>query len=420
MMTRPTNRRRFLTGAGALLAAPAILRPGTLHAQGAPIRVGLVTPKTGPLAFFGEPDDFILSQFAAVLAEGAGGRPIEIIVKDSQSSASRAAEVASELILADEVALILSAGGPDTVNPVADQAELNGVPSLSTACPWQPFVMGRGGAPDTGFESTFLFAFGIEDVIAAYLALWQGSATNGKVGLLLANDADGNAWGDAQFGFPPALAAAGYEVIDPGRFEPMTGDFSGILGTFRDAGVEIVMGTMVPPEFVTFWTQAGQQRFAPRIVTIGKSLLLPATMEALGPRGDLLSTELGWHPAYPFVSASTGAGAADIAAAWTAATGRPWVQTLGLKHALLDLAVDVLRRAEAAEEPESVIAAIRATDCETTLGRANWAASPIANVSKSAMMGGQWHAGDPWTLDIAANPTDLPVPVTRALDLMEG
>ncbi len=413
------NRRLFLTGTSALLAAPAILRGTRARAQGAPIRVGLVTPRTGPLAFFAEPLDFVLGEFSAALSEGANGRPIEIIVKDSQSSASRAAEVAAELILRDEVSLVLSAGGPDTVNPVADQCELNGVPSLSAACPWQPFIMGRGSNPQQGFESTFLFAFGLEDVIAAYLALWSGMETNRKVGLLLANDADGNAWGDAQFGFPPALAAAGYEVIEPGRYSPMTDDFSAQISAFRSAQVDIVMGTMIPPDFVGFWTQSQQQGLRPKIATIGKSLLLPNVLMGVGASASGLSTEVAWHPAYPFVSTGTGANAAQIAEAWTAATGRPWIQTIGLNHALIDLALDVMRRSDDPEDAGSVIAAIRASDCETTLGRANWGASPIANVAKSAMMGGQWlMQGDAWQLEIAANPTDLPIPVTRALSAL--
>lgn len=413
------HRRAFLGTSAAALAAPGLLPRRARAQSGDPIKVGLVTPSTGPLAFFAETDDFVLAQFAAALAAGANGRPIEIIVKDSQSSPNRAAEVAADLILREEVSLILSAGGPDVVNPVADQCELNGTPSLSTACPWQPFVMGRGSNPGQGFDMTYLFAFGLEDVIAAYLKLWQGAATNRKVGLLLANDADGNAWGDAQFGFPPALAAAGYEVVDPGRYTPMADDFTSFIGAFQQAGVDIVMGTMVPPEFLTYWTQAQQQGLHPKINTIGKCLLLPAIPEATGGSGEGLSCELGWHPAYPFTSATTGQTARQIADAWTAATGRPWVQTLGMKHALLDLAVDVLRRAEDPDDADSVVAAIAETECETTLGTANWAASPIANVAKSAMMGGQWHHGaDGWTIDIAANPTDLPIPVTRPFELM--
>ncbi len=414
---KPT-RRQFVTTGAAALCAPALL-PRMARAAGDPIRVGLVTPATGPLAFFAEPDAFVLAQFADALAIGANGRPIEVIVKDSQSSASRAAEVAAELILSDEVALVLSAGGPDTVNPVADQCELNGVPSLSTACPWQPWVFGRGATPEQGFESSFLFAFGLEDIIAAYLKLWDGAAVNRKIGLLLANDADGNAWGDAQFGFPPALAAAGYEIVDPGRYTPMADDFSTQIGAFKAAGVETVMGTMVPPEFLTYWTQAQQQGLSSRITTIGKCLLLPSVLDSVGPSGEGLSCELGWHPTFPFTSAATGQTAAQIAEAWTVGTGRPWVQTIGLKHALLDLAVDVLKRSADPEDPAAVIEAIRGTDVETTIGRANWQASPIANVAKAAMLGGQWRMGEGgWQLDLVANPTDQPIPVTHQLELM--
>jgi len=420
MSSSKINRRQFATGAaGLVLAAPAILRSRRAYAAGDPIKVGLVTPKTGPLAFFAEPDSFVLAQYQAVLAEGANGRPIEIIVKDSQSNPNRAAEVANELMLADEVALILSAGAPANVNPVADQAELNGVPSIATSSPWQPFVMGRGSTPDKGFESTFLFSFGLEDAIATYLKLWDGQDTNKKVGMLLPNDADGNAWADSSFGFPPALEKAGYEIVNPGRYTPLAEDYTSFVSAFKDAGTDIVMGSMLPPEFLTFWGQAGQQRLAPKIATIGKSLLLPTVLEATGDRGDLLSTEMAWHPAYPFTSAATGQTAGQIADAWTKETGKPWIQTIGSKHALLDLAVDVLRRSENPNEPGSVIEAIKATDVETTSGRANWAASPIANVCKAAMMGGQWHLRDgKYELEIAANPTSLDVPVTQPLQLM--
>lgn len=411
-----TTRRRFLATGAAALAAPAVLRGRTARAAGDPIRVGFVTPRSGALAFFAEPDDFVLARFADVLSEGVGGRPIEVIVKDSQSSASRAADVAADLILSDGVALLLSAGGPDTVNPVADQAEVNGVPSLSTASPWQPFVMGRGSTPETGFDYSFLFGVGLEDLIAAYLKLWDGIETNRRVGVLFPNDADGNAWGDARFGFPPALAKAGYDVVDPGRFQPLTDDFSSYLSAFRDAGVEIVAGTMIPPDLMTFLSQAAQQGLAPKIATIGKALLLPAVPEAAGARADGLTTEVAWHPAYPFASATTGDSAAAIAEAWTAASGKPWIQTVGLKHALFDLAVDVLRRAEDVDSADSIVEAIRATNATTTIGPADFAGSPIRSVAKSVLVGGQWaRTDDAFNLEIAANPTAHDIPITRPL-----
>ena len=36
---------------------------------------------------------------------------------------------------------------------------------------------------------------------------------------------------------------------------------------------------MIPPDFATFWSQAAQQGFKPKIVTIGKALLFPSVIE---------------------------------------------------------------------------------------------------------------------------------------------
>jgi branched-chain amino acid transport system substrate-binding protein len=93
------------------------------------IKIGHVSPRTGPIAPFGEADPYILDQIQKLLQKGIvnGGRtyPVQIISKDSQSSTSRASEVAAELILRDKVDLLVAASTPDTTNPVADQAEVN-------------------------------------------------------------------------------------------------------------------------------------------------------------------------------------------------------------------------------------------------------------------------------------------------------
>ena len=117
--------RRVVTAGIGALAAPAILRVIPANAQSRVIRIGHVSPRTGPLAGFGEADGFILDQVRTLLGAGlqSGGRtyPVQIITKDSQSSGNRAAEVASELILGDKVDLIVASATPDTTNPVADQ-----------------------------------------------------------------------------------------------------------------------------------------------------------------------------------------------------------------------------------------------------------------------------------------------------------
>ena len=62
MTERKTISRRTLvkTGIGALAAAPAVMRVLPTEAQTAVIKIGHVSPRTGPLAGFGEADTFIL------------------------------------------------------------------------------------------------------------------------------------------------------------------------------------------------------------------------------------------------------------------------------------------------------------------------------------------------------------------------
>ena len=151
-----------------------------MNAQSRVIKIGHVSPRTGPIAPFGEADPYILDQVQKLVEKGivSGGRtyPVQIISKDSQSSTSRASEVAAELILRDKVDLLVAASTPDTTNPVADQAEVNEIPCVTTDCPWQPYFFGRNGDPTKGFTWTYHFFWGLEDVIAAFLALWKTAA----------------------------------------------------------------------------------------------------------------------------------------------------------------------------------------------------------------------------------------------------
>ncbi len=421
--TSTWSRRRFLAGSATALAAPAILTGGRAYADNPVIKVGHVSPRTGPLAGFAEADDFVLEAVQAALSAGLENNgkayTVEIISKDSQSNPNRAAEVAADLILGDEVDIIVAASTPDTVNPVADQAEINEVPCITTDCPWQPYFFGRNGIPGEGFLSTYHFFWGLEDVIGAFLDMWDTSGVAKQVGGLFPNDADGNAWGDAELGLPKPLAAAGYALTDPGRYQPLSDDFSNQIAAFKSAGCEIITGNMIPPDFATFWAQSAQQGFNPKVVTIGKALLFPSVIESLGERGDGLSSEVWWSPNHPFTSSLTGASAKELAEGYTASSGRPWTQPIGFKHALFEVVADVIKRAEDLEDPAAIVSAIAATNLDTITGNVNWSNGPINNVTKTPLVAGQWQRdGDALDLKIVANAAAPDIPLTGELKLL--
>lgn len=423
MIKSNISRRKVLIGGASMLAAPAILSATRAYAANPTIKIGHVSPRTGPLAGFAEADDYVLNSIAKTFSAGLqnNGKTwnVEIISKDSQSNPNRAAEVAADLILRDEVDIMVAASTPETVNPVSDQAEVNEVPCITTDCPWQPYFFGRNGVPGTGFESTYHFFWGLEDVIGAFLDMWDGSGVSKTVGGLFPNDADGNAWGDAELGLPKPLAAAGYNLIDPGRYQPLSDDFSNQISTFKDAGCEIVTGNMIPPDFATFWAQCAQQGFSPKVVTIGKALLFPSVINSLGDRGDGLSSEVWWSPNHPFNSSLSGASAKDLAEGYTTETGRPWTQPIGFKHALFEVAANVIKNAEDLEDPASIVAAIAGTNLDTIVGNVNWANGPINNVTKTPLVAGQWQKdGDAMDLKIVANSAAPNIPITGEFKLL--
>ena len=412
-----TISRRTMVKAGlGAVAAPAVFKVAPAFAASDTIKIGHVSPRTGPLAGFGEADGFILDQVRGLLKNGlkSGGKTykVEIISKDSQSSASRASEVASELILSDNVNLLVGSGTPDTTNPISDQAEVNEVPCLTTNCPWQPYFFGRKGDPAKGFKWTYLFFWGLEDVIGSFLALWDELPNNKVIGGLFPNDADGNAWGDPVHGVPPAYKKAGYKLIDPGRYQPMNNDFTSQISAFKAAGAEIVTGVMIPPDFATFWSQAAQQGFKPKIVTIGKALLFPSVIDSLGARGDGLSSEIWWSPNHPFKSGLTGQSCKQLADAYTAATKRPWTQPIGFQHALFEVAIDILKRAKNPTDPKAILDSMVATNYQSIVGPVHWTGKPVKNVTKTPLVGGQWQRkGDKFELVITENKTAPEIPL---------
>lgn len=420
---KTSSRRGFMLGGVAALAAPAILRSTRAYGATPTLRIGHVSPRTGPLASFAEADDYVLDAITKSFAGGIENNgktwAVEIISKDSQSNPNRAAEVAADLILGDEVDIIVAASTPDTVNPVADQAEINEIPCITTDCPWQPYFFGRNGVPGEGFQSTYHFFWGLEDVIGVFLDMWGSTGVGKTVGGLFPNDADGNAWGDAENGLPKPLHAAGYSLIDPGRYQPLSDDFSNQIAAFKAAGCEIVTGNMIPPDFATFWAQCAQQNFAPKIVTIGKALLFPSVIDSLGARGDGLSSEVWWSPDHPFASSVTGASSKQLADGYTAATGRKWTQPIGFKHALFEVVADVIKRAEDLEDAAAIVSAIAATQLDTIVGPVDWLSGPINNVTKTPLVAGQWQReGDAFDLKIVANSTAPNIAKTGEMKLL--
>jgi branched-chain amino acid transport system substrate-binding protein len=234
--------------------------------------------------------------------------------------------------------------------------------------------------------------------------------------MFMSNDPDGVSWSTV---FKTVLAEKGYRVVDLGRFPYGMQDFSPFINEWKKEGVEIVLGILIPPDFVTAWRQCRRMGFTPKICTIGKAILFPSVVKSLG--GDLaegLTMEVWWSPHHPFKSSLTGASAGDLCRQWTAHSGREWLQTLGYKHAGYEIAADAIKRAGTTDR-EAIRNAIAETHLETIVGSIKYNAE---NYSRTPLVGGQWVRGEkfPWDIKIVYNQEHPEIPAAGRAVAIKG
>ncbi len=412
-------RRGALIGAGLLLASGRRAR-----AAGAAIKIGFVSPRTGPLASFGETDGFIVDLARKALAGGleVGGTTytVELLDRDTQSDPARAGQLAKSLINDDGVDLVLATSTPEVVNPVSDAAEAAGVPALSTVMPWEAWYFGRGAKPGapSPFKWTYHFSFGVAEFAGAYISQWSSTvATNKKVGVMYPNDADGNA---IRAHLAPALEKAGFSIVDPGPYEDGTNDYSAQIATFKKNRCEIFNTFPIPPDFATFWRQAAQQGFTKivKIAQTAKTGLFPSSIEALGSIGHNISSGCYWHRDFPYKSPLTGLDGHALADGYEAASGRQWTQQLGASLALIDAGIAALRASGNPKDKAAVAKALSTLQTTTSLGKLDFTKGPVPNVCATPIIGTQWVKGSgKFKLDyvITENSGDRNVPVSAKL-----
>jgi branched-chain amino acid transport system substrate-binding protein len=428
---RRVTRRSVLRGAGAaLLTAGGVPLVGCGRApddaplagsgDARPVRIGYVSPQTGPIQPFAAADQVVVDAVRVRLAQGvttrAGSSTVEIIVRDSESDPVRADSVARELVQVERVDIMLAASTPATTNPVADVCEASGVPCVTTLTPWDSWFFGRGASMATEFDWTYHFYWGSSDVQSVFLDMWDSIPTNRVVGALWGDDTDGRNWGDPAAGLLVAAASRGYDVVDPGLYTPGQADFSTTIDRFVDAGAEVLVGIPTPLEFTAFWQQAAERGFRPRVATIARALLFPNVVAGLGPLGEGLALAAGWTPTYPYVSSLTGQTAAELAQEFTELTGETWIQPLGFVHALFEVAVAALAGADSPDDREGIAARLAQLELDTVVGRLSWASRDVRNVAASPVVGGQWRIidGRPEAV-VVSNARALSVPVADQL-----
>jgi branched-chain amino acid transport system substrate-binding protein len=410
-----------LASGGVLAACGGVKKSSSDSGAASTLKIGLVTPRTGQAAGFGEVDPYILglvkqATSGGVTAGDGKKYDIQIIPKDSQSSPQRAGQVANELINGSKIDLMLSSSTPEVVNPVSDACEAAGVPCISTVLPWQAWYFGRGAKPDdkAAYKFTYHFSFGVEDFAIGYFPSWKSIKTNMTVGLLYPNDADGNALREA---LPPEMKKAGFKVVDAGPYNDGLNDFSAQIAKFKTGKCQIFNTFPLPPDFATFWRQAAQQGYKPIIPQIAKTGLFPSQVEALGDLGVGLIGTAFWTQTFPYSSSLLKKSSKELADGYEAA-GKQWTQMVGSTAALFDVGIAAIENAPNPKDKAGFADSIANLKVDTPLGHLDWTKGPVKNVVRTPLINCQWLKGKgKYSLDLTVidNAADSKVPVAAKI-----
>jgi branched-chain amino acid transport system substrate-binding protein len=377
------------------------------------ILVGRVAPLTGPLANFGAGTPYI--EEAAVEALNAEGGiyieeygkklPVKFIVVDSESNLTKASEAATKLIMEDKVDVMITSHTADTVLGVVAVCERNGVPCISVDA---PLDMWQDGGP---YEYCYHSFFNTETELAGFSGAWDILETNGKVGLLCANDTEGTLF--AQGMTEIAKNLPGYTVYDPGKFVSGTNDYTEIINKFIAEDIQIITGPVITPDFATFWKQARSMGFYPKISAIDKANLYQPDVMSYGDNiGHGLLTEVWWEASMTTKSSLTGQTSQELADMYLANSNWDYhvPGPIGYKHANVELLVDALQRAKSLE-PKKITAALDETSLDTIIGHIEY---DEGNACVLNIAIGQWTVDKDgkWSLDIVSNKHQPLIPMS--------
>ena len=422
--------RRLGLQAAAVMAASGALATladvSTAHAatNSATIKIGFVSPRTGALANFAGPDAFVLNEirassyFAKGIMIGKTKYHIEIIEKDTQSLGNVAVQVTQELINSG-CDIILTSSAPETTIPVATTCEQYKVPCLATVVPWEAWwggfsgasISAHGTAVGKGPTYNAMYFFGVPHFAGCFVPMWERVAkmthVNGNVAEMFPNDADGNAF-RASFG--PTVHAmfpkGGYNFIDGGAYTDLTTNYSSLIQTFKTGGkggaaCDLLVNAPLPPDFQSFWTQASQQHYRPKLATVAKVMLFPTDAYALGTLSNNIATDAWFTPYAPYESSLTGQSANAFAAAYQNAGHGQWVQSMGSTYSLFEVAIQALKKVTNPHNRLDLAHALQTVNYHGMCGPINMnsrstnplVASPAKGIGMIQPVGVQWKPG---------------------------
>jgi len=376
------------------------------------ITIGWIHPLTGALAGFGAADNFVMSKIQQTTPYKSGfkigGKTYTVSIKsyDTESSPTRAGQLAQQAINADKVDMLLASSTPETVNAVSSTAETLGTPLVCANIPWESWYLNLfpKGNPQHATEKAkyvVMYFLGAEHLVECFIPMWNrihGQLSTDKVvAAAFPNDSDGNAFRAV---FPPIAKGAGYTIDLSAAYTDGTTNYSSMISAFKSAKADFFTNVPLPPDFATMWKQSIQQGFKPKLATVAKVLLFPTDAYALGSLVENVATDTWWVPSMPWTSSFTGESCQQIANAYESAGGGQWNANLS-NYSLFEVAHAAFTAVNNPHDKGEVADAIHNVNINGLAGPLNFASSkaPAPGVAITPPVGIQWQKGTKYQLE---------------------
>ena len=399
-----------VVGGGGLLAAcsSGIKGSGSGNTKG--ITIGWIHPLTGSLAGFGAADNWVITKIKQTTPYKSGFKiggktyPVTIKSYDTQSSPTRAGDLARTAILTDGCDMLFASSTPETVNAVASQAESLGTPLVCSNIPWESWYINLGGNPAKPTlkpKYVIMYFLGAEHLVKAFIPMWDRIHsqlhTDKVVAAAFPNDSDGNAFRAV---FPPIAKAAGYKFVLSSAYPDGTTNYSSMISQFKSAKADFFTNVPLPPDFATMWKQSIQQGFRPKLATVAKVLLFPTDAYAMGSSVYNVATDTWWVPTLPWKSTFTGEGCQAMANEFESATGAQWNANIS-NYSLFEVAHAAFTSVSDPHDKTEVADAIHKVNIQALAGPLNFASGgPAPGVAITPPAGVQWQKGTKYPLEM--------------------
>jgi branched-chain amino acid transport system substrate-binding protein len=399
-------------GAGGLLQACSSGIKGASSSSTKAITIGWIHPLTGDLAGFGAPDLWVISKIkqTAPYKNGfkIGGKTYSVTIKsyDSQSSVSRAGDLARTAILSDKVDMLFASSTPETVNAVSSQAETLGTPLVCSNVPWESWYLNLfpNGNPQHATEKAkyvVMYFLGAEHLAKCFIPMWNRIHdqlhTDKVVAAAFPNDSDGNAFRAV---FPPIVTAAGYTFDMSTAYPDGTTNYTSMITQFKNDKADFFTNVPLPPDFAAMWKQSIQQGFRPKLATVAKVLLFPPDAYSLGSLVYNVATDTWWVPTLPWTSTFTGETCQQFANQFEADGLGQWNANIS-NYSLFEVAHAAFTAVSDPHDKLEVADAIHNVNIHALAGPLNFASGgPAPGVAITPPAGVQWQKGTKYPLQM--------------------